>query len=379
MEQYNGQSIAINDQGAVVDIGSPGKWYTMHVASGASNIYYRGRTGSEAALNDAADAAALRALGCSEIQPGEPVAVFGGQAEVVCINAETATLVIDAGMKISTIEAALTIGTVNSDLDSIGGTTVNVSSGNIDNGTQVVNQATNGVNATAFGTIGVAAAVNGAIHPQLRYIGEQLDNLETLLGVGTGAMASAQAVTLATDDTQLGTTSSASSVTGDIHGKLRYIGTQLEANLAALITAGGGGYVRQDSTATIAKESGGNLASILAVLNGTAASLTEKAPTWVIREIATAGTAVRFAAADNTYATYVGVEAKKTGGANTGNIYIGDSNVSGIATLAQYHPVGVGGTWEYRAAPGTKFDLYDLFFDCETGNTDGIIYVYAPA
>lgn len=35
----------------------------------------------------------------------------------------------------------------------------------------------------------------------------------------------------------------------------------INTNTAPLVTAGGGGYVRQDSTATIAKESGGNLAT----------------------------------------------------------------------------------------------------------------------
>jgi hypothetical protein len=36
----------------------------------------------------------------------------------------------------------------------------------------------------------------------------------------------------------------------------------VKTNTDSLITAGGGGYVRQDSTATIAKETGGNLATI---------------------------------------------------------------------------------------------------------------------
>ncbi len=38
-------------------------------------------------------------------------------------------------------------------------------------------------------------------------------------------------------------------------------------DLTPLVTSGGGGYVRQDSTATIAKESGGNLATVASVVD----------------------------------------------------------------------------------------------------------------
>ena len=41
----------------------------------------------------------------------------------------------------------------------------------------------------------------------------------------------------------------------------------VKTNTDPLVTAGGGGYVRQDSTATLAKESSGNLAAIKALLN----------------------------------------------------------------------------------------------------------------
>lgn len=40
----------------------------------------------------------------------------------------------------------------------------------------------------------------------------------------------------------------------------------IKTNTDTLVTSGGGGYVRQDSTATIAKESGGNLAAVLAAV-----------------------------------------------------------------------------------------------------------------
>ena len=78
---------------------------------------------------------------------------------------------------------------------------------------------------TQLGAVGAAADPDGNIHGQLRSIAEAVDTLETLLAVGTGAMASAQAITLATDDTQLGAIGSAADVDGNIHGQLEFIGT----------------------------------------------------------------------------------------------------------------------------------------------------------
>ena len=51
--------------------------------------------------------------------------------------------------------------------------------------------------------------------------------LNTLLAVGSGAMASAQAVTLATDDTQFGTVGAAADDDGNIHGQLRFANNYL--------------------------------------------------------------------------------------------------------------------------------------------------------
>lgn len=406
-EKYNGQKIDVTDKGQVIDVGSVGESYTL-LTEDANAVYYRSVTGNHTALNDAADSTALRALNCSELQRGEPIVVTGGQMEIVCIDAQTSTLRIEAGIQIAAIDATLTIATVNSDLDSINGNSVNVSSGAVDSGTLVVNQASNGVIATAFGAVGVDSSKVGVVHAQLRYLGEAVDGVkaavhstnstpgggDTLMGIvavrkdtrafpATAANGTYTALqTTSTGDlrvrdddliTNLGSASSDSSVTGDIHGKLRYIGT----NTASLVTAGGGGYIRQDSTATIALEAGGNLAAIVTALAG-GGTLAEKAPTWVTIEITTAGTALPFAA-EGTYATYVGVEALKKGGPNTDVIYIKNSDVSGIATLDLGHPVGVGGTWEYRSRPGTKFDLNDFYFDCKTGNTDGIVFVYEPA
>lgn len=70
----------------------------------------------------------------------------------------------------------------------------------------------------------------------------------------------------------------------------------IKTNTDPLVVAGAGGYVRQDSTATIAKESGGNLATIagkdfatqttLATLNTTAATLATEESVILLRRIA---------------------------------------------------------------------------------------------
>lgn len=52
----------------------------------------------------------------------------------------------------------------------------------------------------------------------------QLGEKSTTLGGGTGVMATAQAVTLATDDTQFGAVGAAADVDGNVHGQLRAIG-----------------------------------------------------------------------------------------------------------------------------------------------------------
>ena len=359
----------------VIDPGDPEKQFTL-VNEGADTLYYRER--SDAAL--AGTAAEIVVLGGSGLAAGRSVVVDGSTWDVVCATAASATLLVLPGAMSASIDLAVSGITVNSDLDSLGGSAINVNSGNKDNGTQVVNQATNGVIGTAFGAVGATAAKDGVFHAQFEYIATQLDNLELLLAVGEGAKASAQAVTLATDDTQLGTASSTSAVAGDLHGKLRYIGTQLEANLANAIVAGNGLYIRQSSGSTMALETGGNLASILAVLNGTTASLTEKVPTWLAVVVGTPGTPIAFAA-DGTFATYIGVEAKLVGGSNTGTaVFIAQSTGATAVDKDtwQGHALGPGDTWEYRAPPGTKFDLNDFGLDGAT-TTDGIIIVYTPA
>jgi len=84
------------------------------------------------------------------------------------------------------------------------------------------------------------------------------------LNTVTGAI---HLVSIAFDDTEtdLGeiVQAAANTLLGTIDGDTGTIKT----NTDSLVTGGGGGYVRQDSTATIAKETGGNLATLLAALS----------------------------------------------------------------------------------------------------------------
>ncbi len=114
--------------------------------------------------------------------------------------------------------------------------------------------ATIATNDTQFGAVGAAADPDGNVHGQLRSIAENTDTLEELLAVGTGAMASAQAVTIATDDTMItaldaavdltndrigatGDAAVAAGATGTLSAKMRRVTTDLAAVNTNLTTA----------------------------------------------------------------------------------------------------------------------------------------------
>lgn len=71
-------------------------------------------------------------------------------------------------------------------------------------------------------------ALLGTIDTDTGNCATDLAAIELLLAVGTGVMASAQAVTLATDDTQFGAVGADADVDGNIHGQLRSIGEAAE-------------------------------------------------------------------------------------------------------------------------------------------------------
>ena len=68
--------------------------------------------------------------------------------------------------------------------------------------------------------------------------------------------------------------------------------------------------------------------------------------------------------------------AKRATTDNADDVYLRDSTVD--KTTAQGHVLGPGDPWDYRAAPGTKFDLNDIQLD-GIDTDDGVVLVYAPA
>ncbi len=203
---------------------------------GANTAYYRYNPDKPAGLTttlDEASEAAIRALGGVPLRAGHAVVIPGDvpYVDIACITGETATVDVIPGALVDSTSITATIGAVTANA----GTNLNTS---------------------------LLALETGG----------NLASLVTLLGVGTGAMASAQAVTIATDDTVIGATDdteAAAGGVGSISSKLRKISTDIghiDQDTSKLQTAAGGGYVRQDATSTIAKETGGNLAALLTVM-----------------------------------------------------------------------------------------------------------------
>lgn len=173
--------------------------------------------------------------------------------------------------------------------------------------------------------------------------------LNTLLAVGEGVMASAQAVTLATDDTQIGTIGDAADTDGNLHGQLRYANDVLDTIDADT------GAIKDDlaelTSAPVAKVP----VSIVKALDGSD-------PTAL--------------AASETYVTSFAVEAARADAVNTGDVFIGlvADLVSGTKNYFRLTP---GKTFDYTCRAGTKVNLALWGIDGETA-TDGVVGVYEP-
>ncbi|MFH1616920.1 MAG: hypothetical protein ABIG61_17780, partial [Planctomycetota bacterium] len=109
-------------------------------------------------------------------------------------------------------------------------------------------------------------------------------------------------------------------------------------NTDTLVTAGGGGYVRQDSTATIAKETGGNLAAIANVTKGVA--------------IAASGQLLTCTAAATDYSATVVASAVYRVTAVNGIIYLGIADVQ-AADSAVLWTIPAGDTQVITIPSGT--------------------------
>ncbi len=215
--------------------------------TGSSIIYFRYDPDSATATLAGASAAVIQATGGAPLAGGEAVLVEGDvpYIDVACITAETATLELIPGALIDSTSITATIGAVT--VAAIG-TTADV---------------------PLAGETAESATVRTGISLWKRFVNKLID-IKALLGKGTGIMTASHSVTIATDDTVIGATDdteAAAGGVGSISSKLRKISTDIghiDQDTSKLQTAAGGGYVRQDSTSTIAKETGGNLAALLA-------------------------------------------------------------------------------------------------------------------
>lgn len=133
-------------------------------------------------------------------------------ALLATIDADTSAMVTD----LAALETLVTAGNV--DLAAI---ETLITAGNVDLAALETLVTAGNVDLAALETLVTAGNVD-------------LAALEVLLAVGTGVMASAQAVTLATDDTQFGAVGAAADPDGNIHGQLRSIAENTDALPAAL-------------------------------------------------------------------------------------------------------------------------------------------------
>ncbi len=148
----------------------------------------------------------------------------------------------------------------------------------------------------------------------------------------------------------------------------------IKTNTDTLVIVGGGGYIRQDSNDTIAKETGGNLAAAASDLNELTAAPVAKVPLAVVMPLPGSPEPTEIVASE-TFATAVYLTAARAGGDNTGDIFIGLADV--VSGSKNYHKLSPGATFEYVCRAGTKVDLQSFLIDGETG-TDGVIGHYEP-
>lgn len=91
-----------------------------------------------------------------------------------------------------------------------------------------------------------------------------------------------------------------------------------------------------------------------------------------VKAVAAAGTAVALTSSP-TWVSQVRIMAKKVGGDNTGNVYIGDSTVD--QSSKQGIELANGESHEIYPMPGGhQVNLADIYVDAAT-NADGVVYV----
>ena len=93
------------------------------------------------------------------------------------------------------------------------------------------------------------------------------------------------------------------------------------------------------------------------------------------KAVTAAGTALAFFTTETTVRKFWLV-AKKVGGANAGNVYIGDSTVD--RTTSQQLVLAPGDYWELDTPQHSSIDLSTLYVDADNA-ADGVTGGYLPA
>ena len=158
--------------------------------------------------------------------------------------------------------------------------------------------------------------------------------------------------------------------TGDIEigaVELKDADTNLRANVrqADAAVPGDDGLVVADPNALVA------LNSLLGLLG---ASPVEKTPVKVVQAVAVPSTAEALVGSE-TFAREVHLQAKKVAGDNTGNVFVGLSDLDQAA--AELFELTPGQSMSIVMPPGTMVNVADIYVDADTAD-DGVVGWYIP-
>lgn len=104
--------------------------------------------------------------------------------------------------------------------------------------------------------------------------------------------------------------------------------------------------------------------------------LTLVVPLPLAKSVTVPGTSAPISADDATYFSAMILEARKSTGVNTGNVYVGTSSVD--KATAQQLVLTPGDNISVEAPEGKKLDLNDFYIDADTAD-DGVTGWYIPA
>ena len=161
--------------------------------------------------------------------------------------------------------------------------------------------------------------------------------------------------------------------TGDIEigaVELKDADTNLRANVrqADIAVPGDDGLVVADPNALVA------LNALLAQLLPLTTTPVEKTPVKVVQAVAVPSTAEALVGSE-TFAREVHLQAKKVAGDNTGNVFVGLSDLDQAA--AELFELTPGQSMSIVMPPGTMVNVADIYVDADTAD-DGVVGWYIP-